>query len=61
MTGNWEAVIRYCRNCGGRVTGYKNDKGLVKASCPRCRAVTVSKMIDRRHERCDTYAPSDYD
>lgn len=53
----WKPVKRHCRNCGEKVVGFKNKQGVVKVSCPRCGVCSVSKMIDRRHERCDTYAP----
>lgn len=55
---NWEPVIRYCRNCGAKITGYRDEKGVVKTTCVKCGAATVSRQISRRQERCDTYAPS---
>lgn len=53
----WKPIIRHCRNCGGKIIGFKDSAGLVKAQCPKCGVLTVSRMVDRKHERCDTYAP----
>lgn len=53
----WKPIIRHCRNCGAKMVGFKNKDGVIKVQCPKCGVCSVSKMIDRRHERCDTYAP----
>lgn len=53
----WKPVIRHCRNCGAKIIGFKNKQGVVKVDCPKCGVSSISKMLDRRHERCDTYAP----
>lgn len=57
MENEWRPVVRRCRNCGQKITGFQNAKGLVKVTCPKCGSCSVSRMISRRHERCDTYAP----
>lgn len=57
MQSGWIKVVRICRNCGAETIGFKNAQGTVKTKCPRCGAVSVSRMMGRRHERCDTYLP----
>ena len=53
----WKPIIRHCRNCGAKIVGFTNKQGVVKVDCPKCGVSSISKMLDRRHERCDTYAP----
>lgn len=52
----WKPIIRHCRNCGEKIIGFKNRAGLVKARCPKCGVWVISRMVDRKHEQCDTYA-----
>lgn len=47
----------HCANCGALVMGMRNSDGIVKARCPKCQAVMVSKQMGRRHDRIDIYAP----
>ena len=54
---DWSVSKRICINCGKQIVGYRDAKGLVKISCPRCGLSMVSKLISRRHERIDIYAP----
>ncbi len=49
--------LRYCRNCGQKILGFRNAEGLLKLQCPRCRACSVSRTITRRHEEVQEYAP----
>ncbi len=41
----WEPVQLYCPNCGKKIMGYQNNKGVTKMQCDRCRymVVTVKK------------------
>ena len=55
MVNEWDPVICYCWHCGEKLIGYKNNKNIVKIRCPKCGATTVSKKINRRHERLDIY------
>lgn len=54
---NWKLVKRHCRNCGAILTGYKDGRGKTSAVCPTCGALAISWPLNRRCERCDTYAP----
>lgn len=54
---DWKPVRSFCRNCGHLMSGYKNSKGVVKITCSNCGSCSISRMVSRRHERCDTYAP----
>lgn len=49
--------FRYCRNCGQKIVGFRNAEGLLKLQYPRCKACSVSKVITRRHEEVQEYAP----
>ncbi len=53
----WQPLSMFCSNCGTRLTGYKNSEGLIKIECGRCHSVSVRRMIGRRHNRIDIYAP----
>ena len=57
MMDYWTVSKRICINCGRQIVGYRDSKGLVKVSCPRCGLSMVSKLMSRRHERIDVYAP----
>lgn len=39
------------------MTGYRDSKGKVTTVCSGCGAKAISWIINRRCERCDTYAP----
>ena len=47
----------YCPNCGTQLIGFKNAEGMIKVECKRCLAVSVRKVMGRRHNRIDIYAP----
>ena len=53
----WTPFSSYCSNCGTIVTGYRNSAGLIKIECPRCHVSIVRKIISRRHDRFDVFAP----
>ena len=36
---------------------YKNSSGTIKVECSKCHAVMVRKVMGRRHDRIDIYAP----
>lgn len=59
MENQWLPTIRLCNNCGRKITGNRNKDGLLKIKCPFCFTSMVSKVISRRHERIDVYAPLD--
>lgn len=63
MTENWEVkpLLRYCRNCGTILSGYRNSQGVLRLRCPQCGLEEVGRKLGRRHERCDFYAPPDND
>lgn len=54
---DWKACERYCQNCGKKIKGYRNIKGVVKMSCPRCGVLYVSKRVSRRKEVVEVTAP----
>ena len=45
---NASAVLQY---------RFKNAEGMIKVECKRCLAVSVRKVMGRRHNRIDVYAP----
>ncbi len=49
--------VRYCRNCGQKIIGYRDEDGMLRLKCPRCNAVSVSRKVTRRHEDVQEYAP----
>ncbi len=58
MRFDHEKVVRIlCLNCHRQVDGLMSVEGVTKIKCPYCGAVTVSKVMGRRHVQQDTYAP----
>ena len=53
----WYPFSWYCPNCGTQLIGFKNAEGMIKVECKRCLAVSVRKVMGRRHNRIDVYAP----
>ena len=53
----WQSFSMFCSNCGNHLTGYRNSEGLIKIECDRCHSVSVRRVIGRRHNRVDIYAP----
>ena len=53
----WRPFSWHCPNCGGISVGYKNSSGTIKVECSKCHAVMVRKVMGRRHDRIDIYAP----
>ena len=46
-----------CVNCKREIIGYRDECGKTRVTCPCCGAVTVSKIMGRRHVQLDVYAP----
>ena len=58
MPNNWDKPVQcFCRNCGKLHYGFRATDGLAKLRCPKCGAVSVSKLMGRRHEQVDFYPP----
>ena len=53
----WRPFSWHCPNCGEISVGYKNSSGTIKVECSKCHAVMVRKVMGRRHNRIDIYAP----
>ncbi len=49
----WYPFSWYCPNCGTQLIGFKNAEGMIKVECKRCLAVSVRKVMGRRHNRID--------
>lgn len=49
----WKPEEKLCINCGKKLVGNENSKGLVKYHCSRCGLVMISRKISRRHEKID--------
>ena len=52
-----KAVRVTCNNCFQQTIGFRDEAGVVKYRCTRCGALTVSKVMSRRHVQYDMYAP----
>lgn len=53
----WVVSRKICLNCGNKLCGIRDAKGLVKMKCDKCGLSLVSKYMSRRHERVDVYIP----
>ena len=56
-TGNTKAVPFVCLNCKTTNVGWQGSDGLTRAKCEKCGAVTVSKVMSRRHMQFEVYVP----
>lgn len=54
---SWRSKQIYCPNCRKLVTGYEGKDGITRMTCDQCGAVMIRKVMGRRHERIDVYAP----
>ena len=54
---NVKAVRVVCNNCFQQTIGFRDENGMIKYRCSRCGAVTISKVMGRRHVQYDMYAP----
>ena len=57
MPNQWQPTTQICHHCGRKITGYRRKDGLLKIQCPSYLTSMVSKVMSRRHERIDIYAP----
>ena len=46
-----------CHNCHLVQTAWQDENGVTKYQCPKCGAVSVSRIMSRRHVTLDIYAP----
>lgn len=58
---DWKLSERYCQNCGKKIKGYRNIKGVVKMTCPNCGALYIGKQVSRRKEIVEITAPEGRD
>ena len=53
----WWPFSWHCPNCGEISVGSTNSGGTIRVECAKCHAVMVRKIMGRRHDRIDIYAP----
>lgn len=53
----WRPFSWHCPNCGEISVGYQNASGTIRLECGKCHAVMVRRIMGRRHDRIDIYAP----
>lgn len=53
----WTPFSWHCPNCGKIVSGYRGTDGRIKVQCINCRVVMSRKIMGRRHDTIDLYAP----
>lgn len=46
-----------CPNCHQKTVVWRDKDGKTKWICSRCKTMTVSKVMSRRHVQMDIYAP----
>ena len=56
-TENTKAVPFVCLNCKTTNVGFQDTEGLTRVKCEKCGAVTVSKVMSRRHVQFEVYVP----
>ena len=56
-TENTKAVPFVCLNCKTTNVGFQDTEGLTRVKCEKCGAVTVSKVMIRRHVQFEVYVP----
>ena len=47
----------YCCNCGTKVSAIRNSGGYYKAKCSKCGSCSVRRIMGRRHDTIEIYAP----
>lgn len=52
-----KTVETECPNCHHRIIVWRDAEGKAKWVCPRCKAMTISKVMSRRHVQMDIFAP----
>ncbi len=55
----WMPYQWHCSNCGNIVTGYRNDKGTIKAECGKCRTYMVRKVKSKTCDSIEVFAPKE--
>jgi hypothetical protein len=53
----WRALSWFCPNCAERLIGFTDARGFTRAECRKCHSVSVRKVMGRRHNRIEIYAP----
>ena len=53
----WRPLSWYCPNCASQLYGYEDASGMTKAECRKCHSISVRKVMGRRHNRIEIYAP----
>ena len=56
-TENRKAIPFVCLNCKTTNVGWQGADGLTRMQCEKCGAVTVSKVMSRRHVQFEVYLP----
>ena len=56
-TENRKAVPFVCLNCKTTNVGWQDSEGLTRVKCEKCGAVTVSKVMSRRHVQFEVFVP----
>lgn len=46
-----------CPNCHHKIIVWRDAEGKAKWVCPRCKTMTASKVMSRRHVQMDIFAP----
>ena len=49
----------YCCNCGTHVSAIRNKEGFYKVKCPKCKSCSVRKMMGRRRDVIEIFAPKE--
>lgn len=53
-----EGIVKVmCQNCHFEDYRMWNEAGQASLRCPSCGALTVNKIVSRRHMQIDVYAP----
>lgn len=52
-----KSVEMECPNCHQKIIVWRDTEGKSKWVCPRCKTMTVSKVMSRRHVQMDIFAP----
>lgn len=53
----WKVFKWHCPNCGTLVTGFRNEKGDIKADCCTCKVSMILSVKTEKHETLELYAP----
>lgn len=53
----WQLYSWYCANCGQLVSGYMGKDEAIKATCGKCGAVMIRRIMNRRRNEISVLAP----